>query len=156
MRTLPPSELLLQLPSLQKLLGRLMDTMPRGAAARHYVVQSALLKVATESFQVCHRRRVYSKLYAGAIARPAVVKHDSIRITITLTKVMEVLCVCCTTDFSVPMRCWLSCDGMVLGRYQLLGIPVLRYELSPDVITKCGRDFSRKRSSCRVSCLRPY
>jgi hypothetical protein len=54
MRTLPPAELLLQLPPLQKLLERLMETMPRGAAARSYVVQAALLTVAKESFQAEH------------------------------------------------------------------------------------------------------
>ena len=52
MRNLPPADLLAQLPPLQKLLERLMDAMPRGAAARHYVVQAALLTVAKESFQV--------------------------------------------------------------------------------------------------------
>ena len=52
MRNLPPAELLAQLPPLQRLLERLMDCLPRGAASRHYVVQAALLTVAKESFQV--------------------------------------------------------------------------------------------------------
>ena len=55
MRNLPPAELLVQLPPLQKLLERLMDAMPRGMAARHYVCQAALLTVAKESFQVRDR-----------------------------------------------------------------------------------------------------
>ncbi len=52
MRNLPPADLLTQLPPLQRLLERLMDCLPRGAAARHYVVQAALLTVAKESFQI--------------------------------------------------------------------------------------------------------
>lgn len=52
MRNLPPAELLAQLPPLQKLLERLMDCLPRGLAARHFVVQASLLTVAKESFQV--------------------------------------------------------------------------------------------------------
>lgn len=52
MRNLPPAELLAQLPPLQKLLERLMDCLPRGVAARHFVVQASLLTIAKESFQV--------------------------------------------------------------------------------------------------------
>ena len=52
MRNLPPTELLAQLPPLQKLLERLMDCLPRGVAARHFVVQASLLTIAKESFQV--------------------------------------------------------------------------------------------------------
>ena len=52
MRNLPPAELLTQLPPLQKLLERLMDCLPRGVAARHFVVQASLLTIAKESFQV--------------------------------------------------------------------------------------------------------
>lgn len=117
MRTLPPTELLGQLPPLQKLLERLMDTMPRGAAARHYVVQAALLTVAKESFQVWHTLRVYAKVHVRAAARLSV-------IIMTLTKVIEVLCVCCTTDSSVSVHCWLSCVSV---RHLFLRIPVLLY-----------------------------
>ena len=37
---------------MQRLMDRLIDCLPRGAAARDWVVQMALLTVAKESFQV--------------------------------------------------------------------------------------------------------
>ena len=52
LRNLPPPELLTQLPVMQRLMQRLMDCLPKGAAARDWVVQMALLTVAKESFQV--------------------------------------------------------------------------------------------------------
>lgn len=71
MRNLPPEELLKQLPPLQRLLERLIDTLPRGAAARHYVVQAALLTVAKESFQVCALSlRSSVHLMVGSIVQP--------------------------------------------------------------------------------------
>ncbi len=48
LRNLPPAEL----PVMQRLMDRLIDCLPRGAAARDWVVQMALLTVAKESFQV--------------------------------------------------------------------------------------------------------
>lgn len=53
LRNLAPKDLLEQLPVMQRLMQRLMDCMPKGAAARDWVVQMALLTVAKESFQVC-------------------------------------------------------------------------------------------------------
>jgi len=52
LRNLPPADLLTQLPVMQRLMDRLIDCLPRGAAARDWVVQMALLTVAKESFQV--------------------------------------------------------------------------------------------------------
>ena len=51
LRNLPPADLLTQLPVMQRLMDRLIDCLPRGAAARDWVVQMALLTVAKESFQ---------------------------------------------------------------------------------------------------------
>ena len=52
MRSLPAADLLQHLPVMQKLMERLMDCLPKGAAANDWVVQMALLTVAKESFQV--------------------------------------------------------------------------------------------------------
>jgi len=52
LRNLPPRELLIQLPSLQRLLRRLTDCVPRGQAATDPVVLFSLSLVLKESFRI--------------------------------------------------------------------------------------------------------
>lgn len=52
LRRLAPKDLLFQLPKLQKLLVRLTDCMPRGAAAKDDIVQLSVMMVVKESFKL--------------------------------------------------------------------------------------------------------
>ncbi|DBA72856.1 TPA: hypothetical protein ACH3X2_009827 [Trebouxia sp. C0005] len=52
LRQLPAQELLFQMPFLQKLLRRLLDCKPTGAASHDAVVQQSLLTILKESFKV--------------------------------------------------------------------------------------------------------
>ncbi len=70
LRNLPPADLLTQLPVMQRLMDRLIDCLPRGAAARDWVVQMALLTVAKESFQVCHTSAPEQTVYPMELERP--------------------------------------------------------------------------------------
>lgn len=79
LRNLPPKDLLEQLPVMQRLMQRLMDCMPKGAAARDWVVQMALLTVAKESFQVwpCDGRCYHSPQQRLRPSRPMVALKNS-------------------------------------------------------------------------------